>query len=77
MAQEVRSFFFSSFRDLLSTGVVSVCPYAMKFEDRSLGEIARQERCARGDAWELARKIYKLKKRKAKLHSIPLLRSGL
>ena len=36
-------------------------PYAVKFEDRSPGEIARQERCARGDAWELARKIYKLK----------------
>ena len=36
-------------------------PYALKFEDRSPGEIARQERCARGDAWELARKIYKLK----------------
>ena len=45
-------------------------------EDRSPGETARQERCARGDAWELARKIYKLKKRKTKLHSIHLLRSG-
>ena len=37
-------------------------PYAVKFEDRSQEETARQERCARGDAWELARKIYKLKK---------------
>ena len=27
-------------------------PYAVKFEDRSPGETARQERCARGDAWE-------------------------
>ena len=33
-------------------------PYAIKFEDRSLEEIARQERCARGDAWELAKKIF-------------------
>ena len=38
-------------------------PYAMKFDDRPPGETARQERCDRGDAWELARKIYKLKKR--------------
>ena len=37
-------------------------PYAVKFEDRSPEETARQERCARGDAWELARKIHKLKK---------------
>ena len=37
-------------------------PYAMKFQDRSPGEIARQERCARRDAWELARRIYKLQK---------------
>ena len=34
----------------------------MKFEDRSPEETARQERCARGDASELAKKIYKLKK---------------
>ena len=27
-------------------------PNAMKFEDRSPGETARQERCVRGDAWE-------------------------
>ena len=27
-------------------------PYAMKFEDRSPEEIARQEQCALGDAWE-------------------------
>ena len=38
------------------------CPYAMKFEDRSPEGTARQERCARGDVWELARKIYKLNK---------------
>ena len=36
--------------------------YAMKFEDRSPGETARQERCARPRRWELAKKIYKLKK---------------
>ena len=34
----------------------------MKFENRSQEETARQERCARGDAWELATKISKLKK---------------
>ena len=37
-------------------------PYAMKFEDRSPEDTARQERCARGDAWELARNIRNLKK---------------
>ena len=36
-------------------------PYAMKFEDRSQEETERQERCARGKAWNLARNIYKLK----------------
>ena len=36
-------------------------PYAMKFEDRSLEEIEKQERCARGDAWRLAKNILKLK----------------
>ena len=51
-------------------------PYAMKFEDRSPGETARQERCVRGDAWELAKNIDKLKKRKTKLHSVRLSRSG-
>ena len=34
----------------------------MKFEDRSPGKTARQERCARGDVWELAKKFFKLKK---------------
>ena len=56
--------------------IVSSVPYAVKCEDRSPGETARQERCARGDAWELAREIFKLKKRKTKLQSIHLLRSG-
>ena len=42
----------------------------MKFEDRSLGETARQERCARGDVWELAKKFCKPKKAdKATFHS--------
>ena len=36
-------------------------PYAVKFEDRSQEEIERQERCARGDAWELTKNILKLK----------------
>ena len=30
-------------------------PNALKFEDRSPMETVRQERCARGDAWELAK----------------------
>ena len=34
----------------------------MKFEDRSQEETEWQERCARGDAWKLAKNIYKLKK---------------
>ena len=33
----------------------------MKFEDRSEEETQRQERCARGDAWRLAKNIYNLK----------------
>ena len=33
----------------------------MKFEDRSQEETERQERCARGDAWRFAKKIFKLK----------------
>ena len=38
-------------------------PYAMKFEDRSQEETERQERCARGKAWNIARNIYKLKEK--------------
>ena len=38
-------------------------PYAEKFEDRSQEETERQERCARGDAWRLAKNIYKLKEK--------------
>ena len=33
----------------------------MKFENRSQEETERQERCARGDAWRLAKNIYKLR----------------
>ena len=39
---------------------ISASPYAMKFEDRSQEEIERQERCARGGAWRLAKNIFKL-----------------
>ena len=35
----------------------------MKFENRSQEETDRQERCARGDAWRLAKKILKLKEK--------------
>ena len=33
----------------------------MKLEDRSQDETERQERCARGNAWKLGKKIHKLK----------------
>ena len=51
-------------------------PYAVKFEDRSQDGTERQERCARGDAWKLAKNIFKLKKNGKKLHSIRLAMSG-
>ena len=35
--------------------------HAVKLEDRSQKKTERQERCARGDAWRLAKTIYKLK----------------
>ena len=38
-------------------------PYSMKFEERSQEEIERQERCARGHAWRLAKNILKLKEK--------------
>ena len=37
-------------------------PCAVRFEERSPGETAGQERCARGDAWELAKKKISAKK---------------
>ena len=43
-------------------------PHAMKFEDQSQEETERQQRCARGKAWNLAKHIYKLKE-KTRLHS--------
>ena len=38
-------------------------PYATNFADRSHEETERQERCARGKAWNLAKHIYKLKEK--------------
>ena len=38
-------------------------PYAMKFEDRSHEETERQQRCARSNAWNLAKNIYKLREK--------------
>ena len=38
-------------------------PYAMKFEDRSHEETARQQRCARDKSWNLAKNMYKLKEK--------------
>ena len=38
-------------------------PYAVKFEDRSFEETARQQRCARCKAWNLAKNIQTPRKR--------------
>ena len=43
-------------------------PYALKFEDRSQEETERQQRCARGKSWSIAKHTYKLKE-KTRLHS--------
>ena len=51
-------------------------PYAMKFEDRSQEETERQERCARGKAWNLAKHIYKLKEEDKATISIRLQMNG-
>ena len=51
----------------------SLC--AVKFEDRSQEETEREERCARGDAWRVAKNIHKLKEME-KLHSVGLPMSG-
>ena len=37
-------------------------PWAPKFEERTQDETLKQERCARTDAQELAKDVYKLKK---------------
>ena len=50
-------------------------PYAVKFEDRSQEETERQERCARGKAWNLA-KIFTSSKKRTKPHSIRLPKRG-
>ena len=38
-------------------------PHAVKFEDRFQEETERQERCARGDAWTLAKNTFELKEK--------------
>ena len=38
-------------------------PCAPKFEDRSQEETERQERCANGDAWRMAKSILMLKEK--------------
>ena len=44
-------------------------PYAMKFEDGSQEKTARQELCARGDSWRLAKNIFQHQKEgKAAFH---------
>ena len=53
-----------------SQGVMLKCvpqeriPWAPKFEERTQDETPKQERCARKDAWDLAKDVYKLKKQK-------------
>ena len=37
-------------------------PWAPKFEERTQDDTLKTERCARRDAWELAKDVYKLKK---------------
>ena len=49
-------------------------PCAMKFEDRSHEETERQQRCARGKAWDLAKNTNS--KKKKRLHSVLPRRNG-
>ena len=49
-------------------------PYALKLEDRSREETERQQRCARSNAWNLAKNIHKLKERQG---YIPLARGRM
>ena len=45
-------------------------PCAPKYEERTLQETLRHERCARREAWDLAKHVYKLNTRdKATFHS--------
>ena len=47
---------------VMSNFLLSAVPETERFEDRSQ-ETERQERCARGDAWRLAKNVKKLKER--------------
>ena len=47
--------------------------HAVKFVGRSQEETERQQRCARGDAWRLAKNVYKLKEEdKATVFRLPM-----
>ena len=46
-----------------SNFLISEVPYAIKFEDRSQEETARQQRCAQSKAWNLDKIIHKLKEK--------------
>ena len=48
--------------------------HAMKLEDRSQEHTQRQERCARGKAWNLAKNVYKLKEKDRATFYSPRLR---
>ena len=48
-----------------SRGVIQKCarnPCAPRFEERTQDETSHQERCARREAWDLAKDVYKLQK---------------
>ena len=50
------------FGNICHTDPFEHCPNAPTFEDRSQEETERKERCAHGDAWRLAKGVFKLKK---------------
>ena len=60
-----------------SRGIVQKCaphehnPCAWKFEDRSHEETLHHERCARKTAWDLAKKLYKLKNSNKATFNLP------
>ena len=45
-------------------------PFAVKFEDTSQEETERQERCARGDAWRLAKHIFSFMDSGGSMHMV-------
>ena len=64
-------------REVLSKSVrlMSVA-LAQKFEERSHEETLHQERCARKEAWDLAKQICKIKRPRTKLRFVFLVKRG-